>query len=179
MTSRGFTLIELLIVVLLIGIIYSFAIFTFQKREYTPKLTTQDIASLLKEHLKSEKIELICYDNCIPCVIQKNNKKIAELRNSFFSENLESLALNTSGDLKKKIYPDRFINNSFKKVCFEYAVYPNGSGSELIIQDNQKYYIYRTIDQEVELFNDENEVKKFLINKNVFPTSVDSYHISD
>ncbi|MEF3192530.1 MAG: hypothetical protein K6347_08335 [Campylobacterales bacterium] len=98
-------MLELLVVLFLLSLLYSVALFTFKYHSVEKKIAHENLRELLAPYLNSESpVELLCYDDCQHCIIIRDDEKLAHVENIFFSPSLEIYRPDIYGELKKSSY---------------------------------------------------------------------------
>lgn len=175
--SRAFTLFELILVIFIIGVIYtiigiSFDRFVADDREYK----FENLKALLSEYQDRDRVELLCYQRCQECMILKDNRVIKEDVELNLDENLEVFVLDEYGDFRRVEFADRFIKGHFEKICLQFELFENMSQSEYIIYQNDRYYIFDSFFEDVNVTDNFSIAKEMLFNENIYPTSTGLYY---
>lgn len=134
----AFTLLELLIVILLISIFYYLVSASFKrdKKSNQRVLTIKNIKDYPLKKLSTKGAELICLNRCQNCFIYDYSiGKTIDIKSSL-PKKLKAYILNSNSEAVQ-IKFGRLHDNP---ICLRYRYYPNGSSSEMIIEDKDTYY---------------------------------------
>jgi prepilin-type N-terminal cleavage/methylation domain-containing protein len=179
MKKSGFTLLELLIVVILMGVVYALVLYPLTHSKTVEKIEMSDFRSLLKPYASKSPAELICYDDCRHCAIFSNRVRTAELSDLHLSSELKTYRYDLMGDFKPIHYPDRLIDDKFQNVCLSFTLYPNGSSTQLFLEEDKDVTFYPTYFGAKREFSTIEEAKGSVYALPIYPTSVDSYYYQE
>ncbi len=141
-SKSSFTLFELLIVILIISIIYGIFIERLSsKEEKIKRLGLENVRQILSLYDFNESAKLRCVDQCKNCYLFLDGKKAQKIP-SFFKSEPKVYDFDIHGMLSPVRFVPLFEENMPKDVCFEYDLYPNGSGSSYIVEYEKRYYIF-------------------------------------
>ncbi|BCD63170.1 hypothetical protein NitYY0826_P11 (plasmid) [Nitratiruptor sp. YY08-26] len=141
-SKSSFTLFELLIVILIISIIYGIFIERLNsKEEEIKRLGLEDIHEFLSSYDFNESVKLRCVDQGRSCYLFLDGQKREKIPFSFRSEP-KVYDFDIHGMLSQVRFVPLFEGNMPKDVCFEYDLYPNGSGSSYIVEYEKRYYVF-------------------------------------
>jgi prepilin-type N-terminal cleavage/methylation domain-containing protein len=153
--KKAFSLIELLIVIVIIGVVYTLAITNLQtitEEKLTPSFLN------LKEYLlsfedESQKIELICFDDCKECSVYRDGEKVKVI-DSFFDDSVESYRydyLQGPRQIQKRV----FFNEEGRQedVCFSFSIDKNSVSDQVLVVYKDKVYDYTPYFQEVLVYD--------------------------
>ena len=146
--KKGFTLFEILIVIILISILYLFAINSFTHKSSTSKIA--NILNMKTNLLKSKfqnKIEIKCFDD-FNCYVYVDDKIQEEKFVQLFSDTPNVY------EYDKNLLRIEFESN----VIFKYKCTNDNKCSEMIVEYNDKMYILNNILQKVKIVKDIEEV---------------------
>lgn len=142
---RAFTLIELLIVIMIIGVVYTLAISSFQKiGDESKKVNIENLKEYLQNfpHAKSSKI--LCLDDCSKCDILVDGE-VEKTLDNFLDKNVKVYRYNFLQGMfeqKKEVYFNK--EGIEKDVCFSYEVDKKGVGGQVFVVLNQSVYDFST-----------------------------------
>ena len=143
---QGFTLFELVISIILISIIYGFAINSFQGNT---KKTTKGITlkTLKKELLSFEyenEIKIYCAEKDLSCFLFIDDEMQKEKINDLFLK--EPIVYKYEKNLDRKEFnPLELEKLETFSIVFEYACNKNNKCSELIVFEEERGYIFNDI----------------------------------
>jgi prepilin-type N-terminal cleavage/methylation domain-containing protein len=144
--KRAFTLVEIVIVVIIISIVYYFSISNFNVKLSKP----QDNLSLinLKNHLLKyefqDNITIKCVDNGKLCYILIDGAITKHQIKDLFKIRPEVYSYNKQLDMLEFADLEMEKLESFE-VCFEYSIDKYLKSSDIIVQTNDKVYIFNSI----------------------------------
>ncbi|MDO8453603.1 MAG: type II secretion system protein [Sulfurimonas sp.] len=142
---RAFTLIELLIVIMIIGVVYTLAISSFQKiGDASKKVNLENLKEYLQNfpHAKSSKI--LCLDDCSKCDILVDGE-VEKTLDDFLDKNVKVYRydfLQGMFEEKQEVYFNK--EGVEKKVCFSYEVDKKGVGGQVFVVLNESVYDFST-----------------------------------
>lgn len=133
--KKAFSLIELMIVIIIIGVVYTLAIKTFQKiGEESLHVSLNDLKVYLQKFPHTQNVKLLCLDDCSSCDVLVDGKKQATL-NDFLDKSVKVYRYDFSyGALEqtKEVYFNK--DNVEKNVCFSYTVDKKGIGEQVFVE---------------------------------------------
>jgi prepilin-type N-terminal cleavage/methylation domain-containing protein len=135
--QNAFSLLELMIVILIVSLSYLLVFSYMQKVEQKPKaLTPLTLKSTLVQsgYLKGGG-ELFCLDKCQKCYLFQNNKT-TEYEEKLDLGDLKIYMLG-QGDNPVQVEFGRYRDHP---VCLRFKLHSNGSSSEMIIEQNGKFF---------------------------------------
>jgi len=175
-SKSSFTLFELLIVILIISIIYGIFIEKLGSKE---KVLRQKGLEGLKELLSAydfnESAAIKCTDGCKHCYLYLDGQQKEEIP-SFFTSEPKVYDYDIHGMLSQVHFLPIFKENNPKEVCFEYDLYPNGSGSSYLVEYEKKYYIFYAYLHPVKVVSTLSEAQKFFDPSQWIPTDSSEYN---
>lgn len=164
--KKSFTIIEIIVVMVLIGLIYFFALnyLNFDSKKMDIKVSLASLPSYLIENFTYEKkIKLICVKEGKECFVLVDGKKNETVLTELFSEKPEVYSYFTS--LERIVYKDIFLDDTNYRVCFEFEINPFLQVNDLIVDTlDAKVYLFKSIFKKPELFSSVDEVIDNLIN---------------
>jgi prepilin-type N-terminal cleavage/methylation domain-containing protein len=145
LTKKAFTLFELMVVVMIIGIVYSLVLGTFNPKNSIKIANLKNIKQGLLPHWKKgHKVEFYVYDKCSKSIVYINGEPKEnikpDIQNSLFDK-IKVYKKDRYGDKTELEFTPVKLENKIYKSCFKYTIFPNGSSSSYIIYSNKKYYI--------------------------------------
>jgi len=158
---KAFSLIELLLVIVIIGVVYTLALGSF---EQLAKKETGLSLEKMKEYLFSLEYEktakLLCLDDCLTCdlVLDGNVSKTID---SFVDDTVKTYRYDfLYGYVEQE--PDVYFNveNIQEDVCFSYELDKNGVGSQILVEFNEKFYDFSSYFREVGIYNSIEEARE-------------------
>ncbi len=172
---KGFSLIELLIVIIIISIVYFLGFSGIEKSSIKPKaLTPLNLKStVLKSELFQDKATLLCINKCRSCYIRKDiNSPFEKYEDSIDLKNIEAYTLDTHDSLQRMEY-GRYQD---KKICLILNFYPNGSSTQIILDNKEAVYFLPAFFDEPQKVDSIEEAKElWLKNSQLVSNSGDFY----
>ena len=143
--KKGFSLIELLIVVLIVGVVYTLAIGSFDNlKTNKAKPTLLNLKSYLSKIKHEKNVKLICLDSCESCSVFVDGEINEELSDKFDgfldkSVNVHSYNINTG---LQSVSDSVYFNseNVSQNICFSYTLDKKGIGSQVIVEYKKSIY---------------------------------------
>jgi len=139
---RAFSLIELLIVIVLIGVIYTFALQGLDKvKEEKFSLTLVTLKEYLKSFIYENNVKLLCLERCERCYIYIDEKRDKNTIENFLNENVKIYRYEFSyGYVEDK--PDVYFNENGAEedVCFSYEIDKIGIGNQILVEYEGDFY---------------------------------------
>ncbi len=146
MNKKAFTLFELMIVVIIIGVVYSLVLGTFDPKKSVNITKFEDLKSaLVPQWTKGAKVDLYLYDRCRKSAIFINDEIKEDIKFELDIKIFKDIKVYKSdrlGDKRKIQFAPALINDKVHKVCFKYTIFPNGSSSSFIAKSGKKYYTF-------------------------------------
>ncbi len=163
---KAFSLIELLIVVLIIGIVYTLAVSSFENlKEDTTRVTLANLREYLQslEHEKS--VNFLCLDDCSSCEILIDGKIQEGSKDSFddFIDDSIKVYIYTMNQDMQEIDDKVFFNseNIEQRVCFSYEIDHKGVGEQVFIEFRKKVYDYSSYFEKTPVYTSIEEASDF------------------
>ncbi len=156
----AFTLLELLIVMVIVGIVYSVGFSRFKL--YTPPLkalTPLDLKQTIM-HNKGFKGHgtLLCVDECTKCYVREDiSQPYVAYDGGVSLKGTKSYTLDADGSLVKM----RYGRYDDKDVCFMMDFFPNGSSTQLIIQQKDRAYFLPAFFSKPKEFSSVEDAKEY------------------
>ena len=160
--QRGFTLIELLIVILIVSMVYFLGFDGVELGKKKPKALTP---LNLKENIVSSEgtkthLTLLCLNNCRTCLLRNGLEgAYRKYSNAIDLSNIKAYTVDSSNSLVRleyKRYDDQ-------KICLKMDFYPNGSSTQIILQDKKASYFLPTYFEDVKEFDSPEDAKDYWV----------------
>ena len=157
---KGFTLIELLIVILIVSMVYFLGFSNIEMGKKRPKALTP--LNLKKTIVASEnfhgKITLLCIDKCKTCLLRSGiSSTYHPYSHAIDLTNIKAYTIdsrNTLVQIEYKRYHD-------KKVCLKMDFYPNGSSTQIILENEKGAYFLPAYFEEAKKFESPEDAKDY------------------
>ena len=133
--KKGFSLIELLIVIAIISL-FGFLIFDFLKKAEI-KQDPYTIKNLQKILRNQGDVELICINKCTQCFTRTPGSQALQETGSDLKET-QAYTVDKS-DNPQKIEFGRLKD---RPICLRYRHYANGSGTQIILESEEKFFYF-------------------------------------
>jgi len=160
MFKRGFTLIELLVVILIVSLVYILGFDGVELGKKKPKaLTPLNLtSSIASSKLFREQVTLLCVDKCKTCLLRQGlSGKYQAYENKIDLSGIKAYTVDASNALTQIEY-ERFDD---KKICLKMDFYPNGSATQIILEDQNGAYFLPAYFQEAKAFASPEEAKDY------------------
>lgn len=145
MFKKAFSLIELLIVVLIVGIVYTLAISSFESlKKGDSKPSLLNLKTYLSKVQYKNEIKLLCLDECESCLVLVDgelNQELSEDFDDFLDSSVKTYFFNVNTGLQTK--EDSVFFNSegvAENICFSYSLDKKGVSDQIIVE--YKDYAY-------------------------------------
>jgi len=157
---KGFSLIELLIVIIIISIVYFLGFSGIENSTTKPKaLIPLNLKSnIVKSELFQGEATLLCINKCRSCYIRKDiNSAFEAYEHGIDLKNIEAYTLDTQDSLQRIEY-GRYQD---EKICLMLNFYPNGSSTQIILDNKEAVYFLPAFFDEPQKFDSLEEAKEF------------------
>jgi len=134
---------EIMLVVAIISLAYYFTIDNFKFKAIT-KESFVNIHNLKSYLLKYNKdVKIICINDGKKCFIKDSNTTIGEINNLFKTK---PIVYEYNKDLKEIIFKDLELEQLDRyEVCFEYSINKYKKSDDMIVEIDNKVYIFNSI----------------------------------
>lgn len=161
--KKGFTLFELMIVMLIIALVYAMFVQNFSTKQIEQKPKIENLREFLL-NLQADsksKITIICTDSCKICKLYINDK-VKNENFDLFADEARVFAYGLEGSTLEKIEFDDFYTSKYdsEEVCFRYNLYPNSSSDKMILEYNDRFFLYDNYFYETKEFSSLEEAKE-------------------
>lgn len=177
---KGMTLFELLVVMTIMGIVYSIAIFVVKKEDIsTTNITLLTLKKRLLEMEPSGKIEIFCYQGCRECLVKKAETNTMSKIKLETTEEIINYSLDRFGELYPRANVISHISGKTEQGCFSYSLNLDGTSSFLLLKEGENFYLYTPMGGETPFVTQSEAVlKEFLHNESIYPLKSDEYYDS-
>ena len=158
--QRGFTLIELLIVILIVSMVYFLGFSEVEMGNSKPKALTP--LNLKKSIVSSELFKghttLLCLDKCKQCLLRSDiSSPYAPYTSTIDLSDIKAYTLDESDNLAQIQY-ERYKD---KKICLKMDFYPNGSSTQIILENSKGTYFLPAYFDDPKAFGSPEEAKEY------------------
>jgi len=174
-TQKGFTLIELLIVILIVSIVYFLGFSGVELDKEKPKALTP---LNLKETITNAKwfngkISLLCLDKCKTCMLRKNiSAAYVPYSNGIDLSDIKAYTIDGSDSLIRLEY-ERYND---KKICLKMDFYPNGSSTQIILENEQGTYFLPAYFEDAKRFDSPEDAKEYWLEHTKLVSSTGDFY---
>jgi len=157
---KGFSLVELLIVILIVSIVYFLGFEGIELGKAKPKaLTPLNLKSnIVSSELFSQKATLLCIDECRSCYMRRGiSSAFEEYSSPIDLTKIKAYTLDKDNSLTQIEY-GRYQD---KKICLLMDFYPNGSSTQIILQNEEASYFLPAFFDEPKAFVSPQEAKEY------------------
>lgn len=135
-----------MVVVLIIGIVYALVLGRFNPKQYVEIATLQNLKSALTSKWKDgERVDLYLYDKCRKSALFKNGEYQEKITINIKPKMFSDLTIYKTDpfDHERKIdFSPVVIEDKLQPVCFQFTLFPNGSSSNYIVKQKEKYFVF-------------------------------------
>lgn len=160
---KGFTLIELLIVILIISLVYFIGFSDIEVDKSEPKaLTPLNLKSnILTSKGRGKHLTLLCVNECKTCLLRRDiNAPYEDYTGGIDLSNIKAYTL----DARDALVPIEYERYDDEKICLKMDFYPNGSSTQLIVQNDTGTYFLPTYFEEPKQFESPEDAKEYWLN---------------
>jgi len=158
--KTGFTLVELLIVILMVSLIYFLGFSTIKISKKEPKSLTP---LNLKMNIVSSgnfkgHVTLLCINKCKTCLLRPNISSTYEP----YSHGIDLTGIKAyTVDSRNSLVQIEYERHDDKKVCLKMDFYPNGSSTQIILENEKGAYFLPTYFEEAKKFESPEDAKDY------------------
>jgi prepilin-type N-terminal cleavage/methylation domain-containing protein len=162
--KKSFTLIELILVIIIMGISYSFIGNSLFSKENAIVLKLKNLPEIARD-IKKSPLEFIIYGReCDKMVWIYNKEEYLDIgyKAQINAKDLKAFRLNSYGELEEFEFPDFRVENRSEPVCFKFELFSNLSNSNYIIEDKkaERFYLFHPYFKKVEIFKSLSEAEE-------------------
>jgi prepilin-type N-terminal cleavage/methylation domain-containing protein len=158
--KKGFTLVELLIVIVLVSLIYSLGFSTIKLNKKKPKALTP---LNLKMNIVSSKnfngrMTLLCVNKCKTCLLRSDiSSPYQPYAHGIDLSDIKAYTIDSRNALVQIEY-ERYDD---KKVCLKMDFYPNGSSTQIILENEEGAYFLPTYFEKAKKFESPEDARDY------------------
>ncbi len=172
------SLFELIVVVIIVGIVYSLAIFTLKKENVIPlTMSLSTIKSTLLSLSSQREIRMVCDVSCQECRIFDQDENLLTTLTLLSNTPVHRYGFNRFGELQR--WGNAVVSHEGKlsQGCFEVTLSPDGIITPIILKSENTYYVYTPLGEaKPYITSDEEEVRNFVFDESRYPLKGDSYY---
>lgn len=161
--KKAFTLIELVLVVIIMGVVYMFAISSLEK---VKQLSHNDIPTLqnLKRFLLQKEFEkkarFVCFEECEQCSVILD-KKAEETITGFFQKQPKIYRYDATLGMEQIQSEPYFDADGIQhQTCFSYTIYKDGTSDQIFVEEGGSIYDYGEYFDDVKLYDSIEEAQE-------------------
>ncbi len=161
--SRAFTLLELIVVIFIITLVGAMVFSSAMNKEKKEKkvLDISTLPSSLRDSFKHQgDVELFCIQKCQECFTIQNGQITSYDNGVKFGKEVKLYKLDEDNHFVQLDELGRFKD---KKLCLRYHLYPNGSTTQLVIQNSDGIFYLPSFFGEAKKVEDMDEAKALWI----------------
>ncbi|MDP3119449.1 MAG: hypothetical protein Q8N01_03400 [Sulfuricurvum sp.] len=172
------SLFELIIVVIIVGVVYSLAIFTLKKENAIPStMSLSSIKTTLLSFSQQSPITMTCDVSCEKCRIFDHNSNILTTLTLVSDAPIHRYGFNRLGELQRwgsAVIPRA---GTLTEECFELTLSPDGVITPLILKSDNTFYVYTPLgDNKPYISSSEEEVRNYLFDESSYPLNGDDFY---
>jgi len=142
--KKSFTLVEIILVILIISLVYYFTIssFKFSSSIKSSSIEVINIKTYLSKFNKA--VSMVCIDDGKKCLVMDNDENIIEEVSNVFKN--KPIVYEYNKDLNIIYYEDIELKHLDRyEVCFKYNINKYKKSQDMIVEVNNKFYIFNSI----------------------------------
>lgn len=172
------SLFELIVVVIIVGILYSLAIFTFKNEKATPPaMNLSSIKTTLLSLSEQREIRMHCDASCEECSIFDHTGKVLTTLTLVSDTPVHRYGFNRFGELQR--WGNAVVSNDGRLTqgCFDVTLSPDGAITPFILKSGNTFYVYTPLgENKPYMSTSEKEVRKFIFDESAYPLSGDAFY---
>jgi prepilin-type N-terminal cleavage/methylation domain-containing protein len=135
MQRGAFTLLELLLVVLIMGIVYGLAVNAIKRYgERSFELSLETLPQYLQSFHQQNHVVLLCTDACRECRVMVDGSEVKKV-DPFIDGPLRAYRFDSALGTRELSFTPYYDEDEREfEVCLRFELFPNGSSSEMIIE---------------------------------------------
>lgn len=161
---KAFTLLELLIVLVLVLSVYAllFSNFDFMRNKNKISFNLENLkVQLLQQYPFNETLQLVCIEDAIDCFVFLDGKINKENKVGALFKNKPEIYEYSSSLIRTDFKPIRFENQEEYSVSFEYNINKDRKSDEMIVDVDEKVYLFTAIKDKTIILPTINDVPDF------------------
>lgn len=172
------SLFELIVVVIIVGVVYSLAIFTLKKEKaITSIMSLSSIKTTLLSISAQNDIRLVCDVSCQECRLFDHNGKVLTTLTLASQTPVYRYGFNRFGELQKWGNAVVSSEGRLSQGCFEVTLSPDGRITAFILKSENTFYVYTPLgDAKPYITTSEEAVRKFVFDESSYPLSGDTFY---
>jgi prepilin-type N-terminal cleavage/methylation domain-containing protein len=177
MRIKAFTLMELLIVIILIGILLSFAVSGFMPKKHFSSDTDRTVLPqfFISTAHKIDGFYYIAGDKCDKSIIVSKDKTEITKNNSF-DKKFKVYFRKITGILGKVNFDDMVYKGKKYHVCLKLKIKKGRFSDKFIVETFNKFLLFDPFFQDIKIFSNFKKAKNTYFQKSLIPKSIDEYY---
>ncbi len=172
------SLFELIVVVIIVGVVYSLAIFSLKKEKaISSSMSVSSIKTTLLSFSQQSEIKMVCDVSCQECRLYDHNGKILTTLTLVSETPIHRYGFNRFGELQK--WGNAVVSGKerLSQGCMEVTLSPDGLITPLILKSENTFYVYTPLgDAKPYRSTSEEAVRKFVFDESIYPLSGDTFY---
>jgi len=173
---NSFTLIELILVIMIMGIAYSFIGNSLFKKENSIVIKLKNLPQIARS-LEKKPLEFIIYGrDCQKMVWLYNKTEPVEVKYKvkINAKNIKAYKFNFYGELDEFQFQDLRVENRVEQVCLRFELFKNNSNSSYILEDksSELFYLFRPYFKRVEISKSFSEIEEQFLSEELNPETL-------
>jgi prepilin-type N-terminal cleavage/methylation domain-containing protein len=161
---QGFTLIELILVIFIVGLIYAVGFSKFEITSSKPKaLSPLNLKEVLQgSKLFRDQITLLCVNECKSCLLREGiHGAFAPYESGIDLTNIKAYII----DREDSLLALRYERYDDQPICLKFDIYPNGSSTQLILEDEKRSYFLPSYFDAPQAFDTLDDAKEYWLER--------------
>lgn len=174
----GMSLFELIVVVIIVGVVYSLAIFSLKKEKAIPSIMTlSSIKTTLLSFSQQSEIRMVCDLSCEECRLFDHDEKVLTTLTLASDTPVYRYGFNRFGELQRWGNAVVSSEGRLSEGCFDVTLSPDGLITPFILKSENTYYVYTPLgDAKPYISTSEEAVRKFVFDELTYPLSGDTFY---
>lgn len=172
------SLFELIIVVIIVGVVYSLAIFTLTKEKAIPStMSLSSIKTTLLSFSQQSEIRMSCNVSCQECKLFDHNGKVLTTLTMVSHSAIHRYGFNRFGELQQ--WGNTVVSREGKLTqgCLNVTLSPSGVITPFILKSENTFYVYTPLgESKPYISSSEEEVRKYLFDESSYPLNGDEFY---
>lgn len=139
--KKAFSLIELMIVIVIMGVIYTLSVTSFEQRsEELTRVTLHNLKEFMQGQKYEKSVKLLCLDDCTTCDFYVDDIKTKTLED-FLDDSVRVYRyefLSGTREVLKEVYFNE--EDVQEDVCFSYTIDKQGVGDQVLVEFKENVY---------------------------------------
>jgi len=172
---KGFTLIELLIVILIVSMVYflGFSDIEMTKKQQKALSPLTLKSTIVDAEWFNGQITLLCVNKCKTCLLRQDiSSAYQPYENGIDLTNIKAYTVDASDSLVRIEY-ERYDD---KEICLRMDFYPNGSSTQIILENEEGAYFLPAFFEEPKLFPSPEDAQEYWLDNTKLVSDNGAFH---